>query len=243
MLIVDYTEFNRYDRYSKDANSAFLRCYKALEAALKADAERGESADPPANPDASTAAGAAPDADGTSEPEIRILTIEPDAPSSESTEAPVGCVERTGGDPQTTIGAFHAPDQGADSPDGGPDTTLVAVHAPDEPIDPVDGPEPVEPAKPFPTNEPTVPTLDAIGSSIGTMTCVDEGGPSGTQREPSVPPSDGPGEPPLPASDGRFLLRRSAELLRLVVPEPNAPPRPGGGPWPAGPPGEARSGL
>jgi hypothetical protein len=225
MMIANPAELQTYSRYASDANSSFLRCYKALEAALQADAERGESADPPANPDPSTAAaGPTPAATATAEPDASGPTNETGGPSAESTEGSAGCVERTEGGPCTTIGALHALDE-----------PIAYVR--------VVGPEAAESANPFHTNEPTVPAPDAIESSIGTRTCVDQEVPSGTQREPSVPPADGPGEPPVPPSDGRFLVRGAAERLDQFGREAGGVPRPDGGPSPAGPPGGAESRL
>jgi hypothetical protein len=105
---------------------------------------------------------------------------------------------------------------------------------------PAAGTEATDSANPFLTNEPGVPARETTGSSIETTTYVDQAVRSGTHGEPSVPAADGPGEPPVPASDGKFLVRATAERLKLLRPEAAAPPRPGGGPWPAGLPGEAK---
>jgi hypothetical protein len=199
MMIADPVEFHRYDRYSKDANASFNRCYKLLEATLATDAARAESADQDGNHDSSdAAAGTTPPDAATAEPELSILTLERDVPSAET---------------------------------------------PEEPIVPAASPKPVQPESSIPTSKPSVPAREAAGSSVEPKTCVDQTVLSGTQREPSVPPSDGPGEPPVPASDGRFLVRAAAELVKRLGAEAGAVPRPEGGPWPAGPPGEAESGL
>jgi hypothetical protein len=252
MMIANPAELNTYSRYASDANSSFLRCYKALEAALKADAERGESADQEGNHDPSgQPAGPTPAATAPAGTETSVSPDEAGLPSSESSGGSVGCVEHTERDQDTTIGVVHAPDEPSrTAPAGcvkrtdiGPGTAIGALHAPYETIASaaVAGPEAAEPANPFPTNEPSVPACETTGSSVETITYVDQAVARGTHGEPSVPPSDGPGEPPVPPSDGKFLVRASAGLLKRLGPEAAAPPRLGAGPWSAGPPGEAGS--
>jgi hypothetical protein len=222
MMIANPAEFHTYSRYASDANSSFLRCYKALEAALKADAERGESDDHQANRDPSTEA--APVGHATACIHVSRRGTQERALLAASTPADAG----TAG-PETPI----SPDEAGEA----------SCETPEESIVPVAGTEAAESANPFLTNEPAVPARVATGSSVETTTYVDQAVLSGTHGEPSVPASDGPGEPPVPPSDGRFLVRATSERLKLLRPEAAAPPRPGGGPWPAGPPGEAGSRL
>jgi hypothetical protein len=100
-----------------------------------------------------------------------------------------------------------------------------------------------EPDQVVSPSEPDVPSFPVTETSVATTTCVSGSDPLETGSEPSVPGAEAPGEPPERPSDGKFLVRRSAELMRLLGAEAATPQRPGGGPHPAGPPAGAGSGL
>jgi hypothetical protein len=211
-LIADPTEANRFFRYFAESRSTYVRCYNALEAALKADAARADSEE-------------SADSDGSSDPatgstEGPATSASPAAaggPSDATPEPPVGCETPT---------------------DSAPAPTIFRLQAAGESPEPSSG----EPAEPVSRSEPDVPSSGTAEPSVATTAYVAPAGPVETGGEPSVPMPDAAGEPPDSPSEGNFLVRRSAELMRLLGPEMAARLRPDGGPWPAAPPGGEGSG-
>jgi hypothetical protein len=203
ILIADPDEANRFFRYFAESRSTYVRCYNALEAALKADAARADSEDSTDHDDSSD-------------------------PVASATEAP-----------QTSVSPAEPTETCETHSDFGPTLAILSVHHADESPEPA-GDEPDQVVSP---TEPDVPCCPVTETSVATVTCVAGADLLETGSEPSVPAAETAGEPPEAPSDGKFLVRRSAELMRLLRPEAATPLRPGAEPHPAGPPGGEGSGL